>query len=251
MAPGLAEHVPGLERLADLEMHALVVDLAAEREAELGLGLEPVGTHREAVVGEVAQHLEEVGPDEMRQHEAVVQRRAPAGRVAMQRLGPQPRDQRADHQLLGERHARVGRHLEAAELDEAEAAGGAVGRVELVDADLGAVGVAGDVDEQVAQQPVHEPGRGRFALAGRRDLGQRHLELVERVVARLVDARGLAGRADEQAREQVGHRRVPLPVQDQRAQAGRGGAGTGCRAWSRRRPRRGCRRRCRRACRRS
>ena len=53
--------------------------------------------------------------------------------------------------LLGQRHARVGRHLEAAELDEAEAAGGAVGRVQLVDADLGAMRVARDVGQHVAQ----------------------------------------------------------------------------------------------------
>jgi len=37
----------------------------------------------------------------------------------------------------------MGRHLEAVEFDQPLAAGGAVGRVELVDAELGAVGVAG------------------------------------------------------------------------------------------------------------
>ena len=61
-------------------------------------------------------------------------------------------------------------------------------------------------------------GGGGVALAGRRHLRQRDLELVERVVARLVDARRLAGRADEQAGEQVGQRRVALPVQDQALQ---------------------------------
>ena len=99
-----------------------------------------------------------------------------------------------------------------------EPAGRAVGRIELVDADLGAVGVAGDIDQQVAQQPVDQPGQRRRALAGRGHLRQRDLQLVERVVARLVDARRLAGRADEQAGEQVGQRRVALPVQDQALQ---------------------------------
>jgi hypothetical protein len=37
-------------------------------------------------------------------------------------------------------------------------------------------------------------------------------------VPRLVDARRLAGRADEQAGEQVGQRRMALPVQDQALQ---------------------------------
>ena len=49
------------------------------------------------------------------------------------------------------------------------------------------------------------------------------------VVARLVDARRLAGRADEQAGEQVGQRRMVLPVGDAGSAAGRAGAGTGCR----------------------
>ena len=182
------------------------------------LRLEPVGAHVEAVVAEVAQHLEEVGPDEVRQHEAVVQHGAPAGELAGDGGVPEPGDQGADQQLLGERHPRVGGHLEAAELDEAEAAGGAVGGVELVDADLGAVGVAGDVDEQVAQQAVDQPRGGGVAGARRRHLGERDLELVERVVAGLVDARGLGGRADEEAGEEVGDRRVALPVQDEAAQ---------------------------------
>ena len=61
-------------------------------------------------------------------------------------------------------------------------------------------------------------GSGCGALARRRHLRQRDLQLVEPVVPRLVDARRLAGRADEQAGEQVGERRVPLPVQDQAVQ---------------------------------
>jgi hypothetical protein len=51
-------------------------------------------------------------------------------------------------------------------------------------------------------------------------LSARHLlegdfQFVEAFVARLVDARRLAGRADEHAGEQVGQRRVVLPVGDQ------------------------------------
>ncbi len=83
---------------------------------------------------------------------------------------------------------------------------------------LGAVGVAGDVDEQVAEQAVDQPRRRRVARARRRHLLQGDFQLVERVVPGLVDARGLAGRADEQAGEQVGDRRVALPVQNEAAQ---------------------------------
>ena len=51
------------------------------------------------------------------------------------------------------------RHLERAELDEAEAARRPVGRIQLVDADLGAVRVAGHVDQEIAEQPIDEPRR--------------------------------------------------------------------------------------------
>ena len=47
---------------------------------------------------------------------------------------------------------------------------------------------------------------------------ERDLQLVQRVVPRLVDARMLAGRADEQAREQVRQRRVVVPVAHEAAQ---------------------------------
>ena len=86
-----------------------------------------------------------------------------------------------------------------------------VGRIELVDAELGAVGVAGDVDEQVAEQAVDEPRRRRrFAGAG--SCAEGDLELVEAVVARLVHARRLAGRAEEEAGEEIRERRVVVPV---------------------------------------
>src|SRR6266568_8383836 len=47
---------------------------------------------------------------------------------------------------------------------------------------------------------------------------ERDLELVDAIVTRFVDARRLAGRANEQAREEIGQRRMPLPVQHQALQ---------------------------------
>ena len=167
------------------------------------------------VRAQVGEHVEEILPDEMRQHEPVVQRRAPARQRPVQRIAPQPREDRADQQLLGEAHARVRRHLEAAELDQPEPAGRAVGRIELVDADFRAMGVAGHVGQKVAHQPVDQPRRRRLAVAGLRDLRQRDLEFVKAVVARLVDARRLAGRADEQAGEEIAEARMPQPIDDE------------------------------------
>ena len=97
--------------------------------------------------------------DEMRQHEAVVQLRAPAHQRLLVGLLPEPGDQRAQQQHLRQAHPRMRRHFEGAEFQQAEAAGRAVGRIEFVDAEFGAVGVAGDVDQQIAQQAVDQPGR--------------------------------------------------------------------------------------------
>ena len=92
-------------------------------------------------------------------------------------------------------HARMRRHLERAELDQPEAPGRAVGRVELVDADLGAVRVAGHVDQQVAEDAVDEPWR-YAALRRVGDLLQRDFHLEERFVTRFVErvAPGSSGR---------------------------------------------------------
>ena len=74
------------------------------------------------------------------------------------------------------------------------------------------------VDQQVAE------ARGRPARAGtgrrrpRDRSGGRRSPARRAVVARLVDARRLAGRADEQPGEEVGQRRVVVPVGDQAAQ---------------------------------
>ena len=57
-----------------------------------------------------------------------------------------------------------------------------------------------------------------MAPPGVGNLLQRDLELVERLVAGLVDARRLAGGADELAGEQVGKRGMVLPVGDDAAE---------------------------------
>ena len=86
---------------------------------------------------------------------------------------------------------------------------------------------------------------GGHSLARRRQLLERDLELVQRVVARLVDARRLRGRADEQAREQVRQRGMVVPVGDQAAQQIGAAQERRVRRRSRRRARSDCRRRCR------
>ncbi len=207
--------MPGLERLPQFEVYPTVADRAEEREAELALSMKPFRIERIASGGEVIEHAEKVLPDEMLEHETVVQRGAPPHQRAALRHAPEPRDQGAQQQLLGQRHARIGRHLEGAEFDQAESTGRTVRREQLVDADLGAMGIAGDIDEEVAEQPVDEPRRRRVVLVLRWHRRQRDLQLIELVVARFIDARRLAGGPDEQAGKQIGQRRVALPIEDQ------------------------------------
>ena len=115
----------------------------------------------------------------------------------------------------GETHARIRRHFERAEFDQAEPAGRPVRRKQFVDADLGAVGVAGDIDQDVAEQPIDQPRRHFVGTVRRRHLAERDFQFVEHVLARLIDARRLAGRPDEQAGEQIRQRRPPLPIEHQ------------------------------------
>ena len=214
----LAHHVPGLQRMAQLKGDVAILHSAVDREAERPLRLVPLQVEGIAGARQVADHLGKVAPDEMRQHEPVVQRRAPAHQPPALRLAPEPGHQGADQQLLGQAHARVRRHLEAAEFQQAQPSRRPVRRIEFVDADLGAVGVAGHIGQEVAQQPVDQPGRRRGLAAWLRNLPQRNVQFVERVVPRLVDARRLAGGSDEQPGEQVGQRRMPLPIEQQALQ---------------------------------
>jgi hypothetical protein len=213
----LAEDVPRLDRVAELEVDARGRRAADAREAELEVRVEPGALEREARGAEIREHLAQIHVDEVRQQEPVVELRAPACRAEPVRLAPEPRDEPAQQELLHEAHPRVRRHLERAELEEPEAAGRGLGGVELVDAELGAVRVAGDVGQQVAEDAVDEPRRA-LAGAGVGNLLERELELVHAVVSRLVDARRLARRADEEPGEEVRERRVVEPVADEAPQ---------------------------------
>ncbi len=105
----LAEHVPGFERLADFQFDATMGDAAIDGKAEFPLRLEPFRLEGVAGAGKIGDDAAKILPDEMRQHETVVQAGAPAHRRASLRLAPEPGDERANEQMLGEAHARVGR----------------------------------------------------------------------------------------------------------------------------------------------
>ena len=209
------EHVPRLERAPELERDVVVGDGAELREAELVMNVEPLLVDRVAGRVHVAHDLREVLRDEVREQETVVQRRAPARQLCLIRRLPERREQRADEELLREAHPRMGRHLEGAHLDEPQPAGGAVGRVELVDAELRAVGVSREIREQVAERPIDEPRRRWRRASACRPSDRTRSRARRGFVPRFVHARRLAGRADEQPREQIRERRVVVPVAEE------------------------------------
>ena len=157
----------------------------------------------------------EVLSHEVRQQEPVVQRGAPTDQRFVVRLVPEPRDERSHQQLLGEAHPRVGRHLESAELDQAQPAAGRIRRVQLVDAELRAMRVARHVHQQVPEDAVHQPRRTGLAF---RQLAEREFQFVQALVPRLVHARRLARRTDEQPGQQVRQRGPIVPVGQQAPQ---------------------------------
>ena len=56
----LAEHVPGLDRLPQIQGHAVGGDAAGEREAEVAVGPEPIGHERVAGAAQIVEHVLEV-----------------------------------------------------------------------------------------------------------------------------------------------------------------------------------------------
>ena len=51
------------------------------------------------------------------------------------------------------------RHFEGTQFEQAESQPEALGRIKLVDTELGAMRVSGDVDEQIAEQSIHDDRR--------------------------------------------------------------------------------------------
>src|SRR3954447_20548977 len=107
----LAEHMPRLQRLANLKLNTAMGDGAVERKPEFTLRIEPHRIEWIAGVTQVAEHAQKVLPNEMPEHESIMQRGAPAHQRTMLRFTPEPGDQRAQQKLLRQAHPCVGRHF--------------------------------------------------------------------------------------------------------------------------------------------
>ena len=178
--------MPGLQCLTQFQRDAAAFDLAIEREAELAVGRKPVILKGIAGIAHILQHTGKILPDKMRQHETVMEGRAPADQRLVVGLFPEPCDQGPQQQLLGQTHFRMRRHLEGPEFDQSEATGRAVRGIKLVDTDFRPVGIARGIDQDIAQNAVQYPGRA-IALSPFRDLLKGDFQLEQTVMPGLVN----------------------------------------------------------------
>ena len=96
----LVEYMPGLDCLPQLQRDAATLDGAVNWEAELPLRLEPDRIEGVTGASEIIQYVEEIFPDKMLEHKAVVERSAPTHRLAVEGASPEPSDECAQQQLL-------------------------------------------------------------------------------------------------------------------------------------------------------
>ena len=223
----LAEHVPRLDRVAHLERarrRRSSVPTSGQRSSTNGRYA--VGGQRDAARGEVREHVLEVAPHAVRQQEAIVQRRRPSARA------------RAWYGSLRERGdaARAPGSTCAAAMRGC----GGISNARSSTSPCRPCGVRGSNSLSIEisarwVEPATSTSRWRNSASTChgggglvvRARGERELELVERVVARLVDARRLRRRADEQAGEHVRQRRVVLDERDQAREQRRAARATG------------------------
>src|ERR1700692_3376996 len=98
--------------------------------AELEVGSEPVTAKSVSSPVQIFDDILPIRLHEMRQHEAVVQAVSPGNEFLPVWLPPELRDQRPYQELLGQAHARVGRHFKGAQLKKAETGSGTFRRIE-------------------------------------------------------------------------------------------------------------------------
>jgi hypothetical protein len=143
--------VPRFESLTERELDAAEGDVTIGGKAEFEVRREPFAFDAEPALLQLVDDVGEIEVDEEREHEAVMELRAPADEARFVWVLPEARHERPQQQLLDETHARMRRHLERAHLEQSTTPGVGVGRIQLVDAELGSMRVAGDVGQQVTE----------------------------------------------------------------------------------------------------
>ena len=196
-------------------MYAARSDRTNRWKAKFEMRGEPFRLEQITRLAKLTEDIREIQLDEMRKHETIVQPVAPMDQLAAIRILPEFRDQSPHQQLLSQAHARVRRHFKGTQLHQAQPGRSGVGGKKFVDANLGAVGVAGQIGKEIPENPVHGPGADHFGGSGFRDLIERDLQFIQRIRTGLIHARMLAGGADEESGKKIRERRMVLPETDQ------------------------------------
>ena len=110
-----------------------------------------------AGLAQIRHHVLPIELDKVRQHEAVVQHGSPPHEFSTIRRFPEVRRQRPHQQLLRQTHLRVRRHFECAQFQQTKPRAGRIGRIEFVDAELGAMRVARQIGKQVTEDAIGQP----------------------------------------------------------------------------------------------
>src|SRR5262245_44720485 len=107
--------MPGFQRAAQLNVDAPGCEVAVLRKAKLEMRRKPARLEPVAGLVQLRNYVIEIKPNKVWQQKAIVQLGAPT-RQPYRRIVrlPEARDESTQQQLLGEAHARVGRHLEGA-----------------------------------------------------------------------------------------------------------------------------------------
>src|ERR1700680_2672573 len=140
-----SQNVPRLQGAPQLHAYAAPGHRTDHWKSKLEVRREPFPLKLVTGFAQVCHHIFPIELSEVRQHEPVMQRGSPPHELAAVRSLPEMRNQRAHEQLLSETHTCVRRHFECPQFHQTKPRFGSVGRIELVDAKLGTVRIAGHI----------------------------------------------------------------------------------------------------------
>ena len=134
--------------------------------AKFEMRQEPIGFDRIAGPLQIVDHFAEILPHKVRQQKPIVQLRAPAnaagcGKASRQNQATSVRSSNCCVRLI----RACGGISNARNSTSPKRPGRRVGRVQLVDAELGPVRVAGHVDQQMAKDAIDQPRRRVCAVS--------------------------------------------------------------------------------------
>jgi len=158
--------MPGLERLTQLNLHTRAVKSPYLGKRNSQMRRKPLARSAKPAAACSAMTSEKSSAMKCGSRSDRASRCPSAQTRRRVRCLPEARHERAQEQLLRQAHALVRRHLEGAQLEKPQPSGRTVRELELVDAELRTMRIAGHVDQEIAKQTIDEPWRTLLARCG-------------------------------------------------------------------------------------